>query len=166
MLGLGDDDKHLVGAKEKRERAKMIRQGMSLDEIKSKREGKTNGPLASVILIYILSCVASFFLSRGPWKSGAPIHTGHDGIDDLFFASGQLVIAGDPAIDEVLTALVRGLPVFAAAGILPGLSFLWIRGLDSASMNPYRVVWGVTVGLVVLYFVWVEAVWPAIEIFL
>jgi hypothetical protein len=168
MLGLGDDDnKQLVGAKEKLARAKMIRKGMSPDEIKSKREGKgIDSPLPSIILIYLLSCVASFFLSRGPWKSGAPFDTGHPGIDDLFFDGGPLAISGDPSIDGGLTALVRGLPIFLAAGILPGLGFLWIRGLDSASMNPFRVVWGVTVGVIVAYFTFVEVIWPVIDLFL
>lgn len=154
----------IVGAKEKIRQAQMLKKGMSMEDIQSKREGKqTDSPAVSIVLIYVLSCAVAYFLMEGPWKNGAPLKIGHSDLDDLFFGAGAAVFSGDRDIDFLITVFFRGLFIFAAGGAMPGLAFLWMRGLDRTNMNPFRTVWGVSVGVVFIYFVFKEGIIPLIE---
>ena len=161
---LGKDKNQLVGAKDKLLRAKMLKTGMTLDEIKSKREGKqADNPATAIVMIYIISCAVAFFLTQGPWKNGVRVKSGNDDLDSLLFSLGDPSFVGDSTIDAGIQILARGLLLFLAAGFLPLMSLLWIRGLDRTDMDPFRTMWGVTVGLGLFYFAIADLVIPLIE---
>ncbi len=161
MFNMNQDKGELVGAKEKRDRAKALKAGSG--EIKSKREGKGgDNTTISVLIIYLFSCALAYFLTAGPWKDGVRVNTGHDGIDDLMFSS-SLHVMGDPALDMILQVMARGLMIFILAGLLPLSALIWIRALDRADMNPDRTRWGVPIGIGVVYCVIADIIVPLVQ---
>lgn len=166
MIGLGQDEKpRLVGAKEKREMARRLKGG-NLDEIKSKREGKEASPAASVVLVYTMSAGLAWCMTEASKDKGLDIRTGDRDLDRFMFGPGVPDIMGDGTIDFALAIILRGLVIFLLAGILPGLSYLWIKALDNARMNVYIVCWGMPVGLVLVYYAMVELLLPLLEGFM
>ena len=165
MFGIGGDKgQKLVGAKEKRLRAALIKSGKNPDEITSKREGRqTDNTLVGVLIIYFLSCGLAWFLSTGLWKSGAPFDTGIGFIDDLMLSANGPAVFGDRDMDFVVLVLLRGLFLFAAAGIAPGLAWFWARLTDNPRLNIYRTCWGVPVGAGFVFFLFMEGVLPLLE---
>jgi hypothetical protein len=155
MFGLGGKKggPPRVGAKEKIMKAQMMQRGRLSDNIgKGKGEGTENyGPV--VVLIYILSCALAFVLMMGAFKAtGLNIHTGMPGFDRIMFAGGVPSLLGIPSQDMILIPILRGTLYFIAAGALPFLTLLWIRAIDKPNMNPFIAVWGVTLGLPLVFF--------------
>lgn len=166
MIGLGQDDKpKLVGAKEKREMARRLKEG-NFDQVKSKREGGDSSLTAPVLLVYIMSAAVAWFVTDATENKGLGLHTGDYDVDRFLFGPGVPNIMGDPTIDLGLAVVLRGLVIFLAAGILPGLSWLWIRLLDNARMNAFIAFWGMPVGLVLVYYFIVEFIAPLFEGFI
>lgn len=141
-----------VGAKEKIMKAQMMARGRLSDNIKGKGEGEQNyGPV--VVLIYILSCALAFVLMMGAFKaSGLNIHTGMPGFDRIMFAGGVPSLTGVPSQDMIIIPILRGTMYFILGGLLPFMTLLWIRAIDKPNMNPFIAVWGVTLGLPLVFF--------------
>lgn len=140
----------LVGAREKRLQAAILKGGQQGQEIQSKREGKGQDPRITALLIYGLSCgVAWLAATVGPFKDGVAVNTGARFIDDLL----NIKMMGDQDMDFIIQILVRGLAVCLMAGFLPFMAFFWSKILDKTGMNVYLTVWGVAVGLPLIYLV-------------
>lgn len=139
----------LVGAREKRLQAAILKGGQQGQEIQSKREGKGQDPKVTGLLIYGLSCgVATLAATVGPLKNGANVSTGARFIDDLL----NMKMMGDADMDFIILIFIRGLAICLLGGFLPFMAFFWSRILDKTGMNVYLTVWGVAVGLPLVYF--------------
>jgi hypothetical protein len=141
-----------VGAKEKIMKAQMMHRGRLSENIKGKSEGENNfGPV--VVLIYILSVALAFVLMMGAFKAtGLNIHTGLPGFDRIMFAGGVPSLLGVPSQDMILVPILRGTMYFILGGVLPFMTLLWIRAIDKPNMNPFIAVWGVSIGLPLVFF--------------
>ncbi len=166
MIGLGQDDKpRLVGAKEKREMARRLKSG-KFDDIKSKREGAEPSLAAPVALVYVLSATVAWFMTDSSMQKALDIHTGDRDLDRFMFGLGVPDIMGDATMDLVLAVALRGLVIFLAAGIIPGMAWLWIRVLDNARTNIYIACWGTPVGLALIYYAIADLLMPLLEGFM
>lgn len=154
MFGLGRKDQgpKLVGAKEKRMKAQMLKRGRLSDHIESKGEGK-QPRAATVVLIYIISCALSYILMAGPMKNqGLNWSTGWRSFDRVMFGAGVPSITGVEIQDQILTVLLRGVVICLAGGLMPFLTLLWIRSIDRPNANPYFSFWGVSIGSIFVFF--------------
>ena len=146
----GGDGPKLVGAREKRLQAAILKGGQQGQEIQSKREGKGQDPKVTALLIYGLSCAVAWLAATvGPLKNGTAVDTGSNFIDDLL----NIKMMGDPDMYFIIQILVRGLAVCLMGGFLPFMAYFWSKILDKTGMNVYLTVWGVAVGMPLIYFV-------------
>lgn len=158
MFGLGGKKDPAITRVGAREKLRQARRGGS-GPIESTKGGKPTNPTVSVITILVMSIAVSWLMTENLIQSGTMrFKTGVDFIDDFMFSRSF----GD-ATEYILLIIGRGIVLFLAAGFLPFCAFAWQRGLDNAHMNPYRVVWGVPIGLALAYFGGRYLAWPLIN---
>lgn len=159
MFGLGGKKEPAVTRVGAREKLRQARRGGGGAPIESTKGGKPTNPAVSVITILTMSIFVAWLMSENLIQTGSMrFKTGIDLVDDFMFSRSF----GD-GVEYMLLIIGRGIAIFLAAGFLPFAAFAWQRGLDNAHMNPYRVVWGVPVGIALAYLGGVYLVWPIIN---
>jgi hypothetical protein len=145
----------LVGAAEKLRHAQQLKGGYLKEQITSKGEGKNAGPLAAVLLVYFIACALAYVLTtEGILKSGFPFRTGFSAIDGLLAGTDLVAIAA------------RGFVFFLMGGVIPLLTFFWVRLIDRKQDYIFVTFWGVTVGAPLVFLLVVAYVVPLlIELF-
>jgi hypothetical protein len=145
----------LVGAREKREKAMGFN---TKHEIKSKKEGPQSGPSATLILIWLLSVGAAFFMKD------LNLHSGIGFLDEIFSGSSSLLaVSSSPDINLLVTTLLRGTVIFFLSGTIPLIAHLWEKIIDRSQGHPYYIVWGVIASLGLVFFLVKDFVLPAID---
>lgn len=135
-----------VGASAKIARARELNATGMLD-VRS-RFGGSSDRIYSTLLVIFLAALAAWRLTEGPLKAGK-IKTGTPLIDEMVL-SPTPVYMGDPQMDWGIAIAIRAILLLLAAGIIPALSWMWTEILDRPLMSPYRVVWGMTLVVVVI----------------
>lgn len=160
MLGLGGKKDAIptrVGAREKLRQARNL-MGQGDGTIKSKKEGKQTHPAVAVVTIYCMAVALAWLLTENVFQYGFNFRTGWKDFDDFMFR--RITAEGGEYLMEIG---LRGFAFFIAAGIVPFLALLWQRALDKADMNVHRVVWGVPIGLGLVFFGTKYFLWPLLE---
>lgn len=163
MFGFGkkDDKPNLVGAAEKRLKSQKYAKGY---QVQSKREGKGASPVAGLAIVYGLSVLAAYVFTEGPIKQGGlGFRIGNADLDKLLFGPGEPPLTGDTGMDYVLCLVLRGVAIFLAAGIVPGVAWLWQRAIDRSDLNVYRTFWGVAIVLAALGVLVGESLVPLVK---
>ncbi len=169
MFGLGGGNKEMkaarTGAREKLAKARAMTAAgghPGSGDVNQGKDGKKATPTpVSVALIYVLSVAACYVFSVGVLDhGGVNWSTGSSGLDHLLFSNAPIRFFGDQGVDYVILMFVRGIFLFLAAGILPFLSLAWVRAIDNSHANPYRVMWGMPVALIFIFYTFRDHLWP------
>lgn len=159
MFGLGGKKEPAITRVGAREKLRQARRGGDGRPIESTKGGKPTNPAVSVVTILLMSLGVSWLMTENLIQTGTMrFKTGIDFFDDFMFSRSF----GD-STEYIMLIIGRGIALFLTAGLLPFLALLWQRGLDNPHMNPYRVVWGVPVGLALAYLGSVYLFWPIIN---
>lgn len=162
MFGFGKKDNKpaLVGATEKRLKAQKYAKGF---QVQSKREGKGDSPVIGVAVVFCISIIAAYVLTAGAIKQGLGFRIGNPDLDKLLFGPGEPALTGDSMMDYALAILMRGIFIFLVAGVIPGVAFMWKRLVDRAHMNDYRLFWGTSIAVSVLFILIQDSLVPLVK---
>ena len=162
MFGFGKKDNKpaLVGAAEKRLKAQKYAKGF---QVQSKREGKGEGPVVGLAIVFGIAVIAAYVLTEGAIKKGLGFRIGNPDLDKLLFGPGEPPLTGDSMMDYGLAIFLRGIFIFLLAGVIPGVAFMWKRMIDRADMNDYRLFWGSSIAVCVLFVLIQDSLAPLIK---
>lgn len=137
-----------IGAKAKQARARQLSALGKLDINSSNKQSGEYDRVYSTLLIMGLAGIVA-------WRLEAPIRAGQFGLSgnaflDEFVLAPAPVYMGDATIDGIIAMVVRAALIMGLAGIIPALGWMWSELIDRPMMSPYRVVWGMTLGVGVL----------------
>jgi len=157
MFGFGKKDENpvLVGAKEKILRAKAIKRGMTLEQIKGGGGGeeKMAPPGVSLAVVFGMSVVLALLLTQGMLsKGGIGFRLPDADLNALLLGASPPQFAGDKDVNLVIIVVIRGLVIFGLGGIVPFVARLWTRVFSKSGANLYVIFWGVTIGLPTVWF--------------
>ncbi len=145
---MSNKGERIVGASAKLARVRQLNATGVIDARAGAHVGTSERVYTTLFLVFV-ACLAAWRLGEGPLKSGAFGKTGLDVFDDMVLAPSPVYI-GDAQIDWGIALALRAVVLMLAAGVIPLLSWMWMELLDRPFMSPFRVVWGVTLALVVL----------------
>lgn len=162
MFGFGKKNKKpaLVGAAEKRLKAQKYAKGF---KVESKREGKGDSPVVGLAVVLGISIIAAYVLTEGAIKQGLGLRVGNPDLDKLLFGPGEPTLTGDSMMDYGLAIFLRGIFIFLLGGIVPGAAYMWKRMIDRADMNLYRLFWGTSITICVLFVLVQDSLVPLIK---
>lgn len=137
-----------VGAKAKQQRARQLAAMGKLDINSSNKQSGEFDRVYSTLLIVALAGIVAWRLNE-PLRAGKFGLSGNAFLDEFILAPAPVYI-GDSAIDGMIAIALRAVLILALAGIIPALSWMWSELVDRPMMSPYRVVWGMTLGVGVM----------------
>lgn len=128
---------------------KITRGGKVEQEEKTKIRKTGNMPLVVIMFCLMFSFLYSQFYAIDTTVFNFFEDTARN---KMFFGPGYGVITGDSMIDQILTILIRAVFFAAVFGIVPFLTYKYAQSRNTANLNPYRLMWGMTAftGFVVL----------------
>lgn len=139
----------IVGASAKLARARQLNAMGMLDAKKGSMMGGSMERVYSTLFVIFIAVMAAWRLTDGPIKAGLFGKSGVPFIDEMVMAPAP-VYMGDAQMDWMIAIAIRAVILMLLAGIIPALSWMWTEILDRPLMSPYRVVWGMTIAMVVV----------------
>ncbi len=145
-----NEDQRPVGAQAKLARARALNNMGAFDpNFRGSFGGSASERVYATIFVVALACIAAWFLGDGPLRAGVFGATGNSFIDEFILAANPVYI-GDPMIDPAIAVVLRAVVLLLVAGIIPALSWMWGEIIDRPQMSPYRIVWGMTIAVLLV----------------
>ena len=153
------EKKQLVGATAKRMAAYQAAR-----ERKGEIEATSGGRkdlVVPIVTIYAIACAFAFLLTEnGNYLFFSGVLTGNIFLDQIIVGPGLFIVMGDPLMDSIITALLRGLFLFLCAGIPSFLIRTYVRATNKLQSNLYVLHWGCLIVTPFIYYLCVNMIFP------
>ncbi len=152
LFGLGKKKPTLIGANDKLELAKRIREASKANMQFKQGKTLTANQTVPIVVIFAVSVALAFFLTdKGGSMFFGGLSTGFYKLDLLLMGPGIPSLIGDVEMNRVLVIFIRGFAYFLLTGLAPFIAFLFINVTGKNSVNAMVACWLIICIMLFLY---------------